>query len=121
MEHIEGVDPREEKLPRWVQEKLADARRRVREAENDAKLARLQSGPADSDTILEPWGGGRDTEPIKLGKGAEVRFLLPSGYIDVQVGRDHSTTEPFVRLSAERAVSIVPQSSNVVRIRNGKY
>ena len=108
-------DPREEKLPRWVQDRLAEARRRVREAEAGALEARLGTKPEDSLVIVEKF----DTVPIGLGD-AQVAFKPSLGvdwtrFITVRV------LNGGIEISGNSGpLVITPVASNVVRIKIGE-
>jgi hypothetical protein len=110
-------DPREEKLPAWARGLISQLRRRAERAEGRAAEARLGSGPADTDTLLDPY----DDTPIRLPKGSRVRFLLDATtpdaidrdrlYVDVSVNRRYG--KPLVELHSGKALLIRPVSSNL--------
>ncbi len=109
--NIIDVDEREERLPKWAKEKLADARRRVQNANELAQEARLATKPDDTDTLVNPWG-----KSIGLPKGERVRFLLSKDdnlrdWVDVRV-KDGS-----LELMAGGSLILRPQVTNVVSVK----
>ncbi len=111
MQNIIVVDDRETRLPKWAQEKLADARRRVESAERSANKARLATNPADTNTVIDPYAD----IPIGLPKNANVRFLLGDerrrSYVDVRVDGD------AVHVMGGGMLAVMPKSGNVVDVR----
>lgn len=96
------TDPREEKLPRWAQDLLQDAR-------SDANQYRRRLGETrtaeNSDVMLDPVSD----EPRGLGGNhTRIRFL---DQVDV-LTRD-GTVEI---IAVEGALRIEPKTSNVVRV-----
>ncbi len=109
-------DPREEKLPRWVQEKLAEARRRVKEAESNALEARLGTKPEDSLVIVEKF----DCVPIGLGD-VSVTFKPAPGADWTSFIQVRSLNGGIEVYANSGPLAITPVSSNVVRIKNGEW
>ncbi len=73
MKKIDTVDPREDKLPVWAREMLADARCRTTEAEAKAEALRQETRPDESNTIIRSSYG----KEIGLGKSPRVVFKIP--------------------------------------------
>ncbi len=111
MGNIIEVDEREQRLPKWAQEKLTDARRRVRDANELAQAARLATKPDETDTLIDPWG-----DSIGLPKGERVRFLLADDdnlreWVDVRV------KDGVLELMGGGSLVLRPQVTNVVHIK----
>jgi hypothetical protein len=121
VEKAEIEDPREAKLPVWVREHISDLRRALREERARADAARRDGGPEDSDTILDEW----DRVPVRLGRGVRVTFALDEAtFLTASVKRDGSSPYLEILARSERGMetlAVTPQSSNVVRVRTGKY
>lgn len=106
-------DPREEKLPVWAAAMIERLRARVFTETERASEARLRSGPADSDVLLDRY----DDQPIRLGRGTIVRFLVgdrSDDWIDVYVDRRSSGRRLSVR--GERSLLLRPAVTNVVDV-----
>lgn len=108
-------DPREENLPRWARDELGRLRAWLRTAQTRADQARLDSGPEDSNTFLDPY----DDIPVRLGRGIRVRFIPAEStikdirnWIDVSVDRWGD-----VEVSAGARLAVEPRSSNVIKLR----
>lgn len=116
-------DPREEKLPVWAAAAIERLRNRVTAAERDAAKARLSNGPADTDTLMDPYAD----VPIRLPKSESIRFILgatPEGrvqreYVDARVARDSLGGPSYLYVSGGDGLIVHPQASNVVRISVG--
>jgi hypothetical protein len=108
-------DEREERLPRWARVAMDDLRRQLADAKSSARAARLDTDPAASTAVLDPYAD----VPIGLGK-ARVRFLVPNStaaarserWVDVNVTRDGKAIE----VMTGRMMAVRPQSGNVVMI-----
>lgn len=105
----EGFDPeRWAKLPRWAQEDLRRAMRRIRELRE-----RVEAGPENSNTFTDPYGAN----PTPLGINRKIGFYLPEG---------RYTVEPSLRtvgvggltVFTQGLMLIQPRSGNSVDIRN---
>lgn len=111
------TDPREAKLPVWVRTELATLRRRVQNAELELNETRLDTDPANSDTVLDAYSA----IPVGLGKGTSVRFRLGnerhSQWADCKVKRDHNGMNPYLQIMAGTGVTVEPWSSNVIHLR----
>lgn len=98
-----------EKLPKWAQGHI-----RVLEQNLARERERLMAGPANSDTIAEPFAAA----PKALGKRPLVRFELAGehAYLDVRLDEDYKG-HPFAYLMGSNSIAIEPQSSNTCRVR----
>jgi hypothetical protein len=111
------VDEREERLPRWAQDKLAALRRVTRATLDELQHDRLASNPAESDMVLRP----HDDVPLGLGTGfdARVRAILdhdePDQWITLSVHPDRDGT--YLELMGSATLQLTMQSSNVVKVR----
>lgn len=111
-------DEREAKLPAWASAALTRLRSRVTAENRRADEARIGNGPADTDTVLDPY----EDVPIRLPKGQRVRFITGTGseqWIDVFVvpGSEQWGRPAVVELMGGSTLDIRPQSSNVVNVR----
>lgn len=104
---ISEVDPREEALPRWVQAKLADARRQVAEAWETAEAMTLATDPEGSDTIVRRMVGVRRGGEIGLGKRPTVQFR-----VNPPDGRDRIDTYDYVE-------AVLMENGDGLTIRGG--
>lgn len=70
------IDPREDKLPVWTRNLLADLRTRVRvlDKQNEEMQAHLENGPEGSNTFVEV-----DDISRPIGKDVVVQFRLAEG------------------------------------------
>jgi hypothetical protein len=108
-------DLREPRLPKWAQDALANMRRRVKEAEDAARAARLGTIPSESDMVLD-----RHSEvPIGLGRNPTVRVVLSrdrshevEDYLDVRLNHDRSAVE----IMGSSTLRIRPQVTNVISV-----
>lgn len=109
-------DPREEKLPRWAQAALSA----LRNENNLLQDALKEKSPHESDTFIAETLLMKE---IGLGDSPRIRFkLTETAQFDVVIDRHHSPGGPFLSVSSRwETIGIVPQSSNVVRIREGRY
>jgi hypothetical protein len=108
-------DPREVKLPVWVQDELNHLRRDLADARADRDRARLDTDPDGSNTIIARY----DAIPIGLGDSPRVRFFVGANrdrdYIDVHVD-EHDASRITVQSAGFDWMSVRPQSGNVVTI-----
>lgn len=110
------VDDREAKLPRWTQELLRHARRRVRTAEADAAQARGETDPANSVMLLNTWRTHDGMHPIGLGTKPTVTAALgrrrPDGslvdYIDFTVNGE------YVEVRGSTQLLVIPEVTNAI-------
>lgn len=112
---IDKPDPREERLPKWAQEMIQDARRRTERAEKARDKARQGTDPQGSRAVRYFY----DEIPLGLGARPNVRFTLEPGgyghsyrYVDVRI----SESDRRVEIMGGRSIHIEPVSSNVVHI-----
>jgi hypothetical protein len=111
-------DPREARLPAWARGLIdglrahAEAVRRAHaRADEEARQARLDTGPDGSTAVLYPYS---DRGPVGLGPEAQVRFLLGRGrWVDVRV--NPRTGE--IELNGDCRLIFTAYSSNVVMIK----
>lgn len=111
-------DPREAKLPRYAQETLAELRLELDRERRRADEARLETQPG-SDTFVSFF----DREPVGLGNGTPVRFVLAEDrnpdqswhYIDARVTRTDG--RPVLQLMGGHGLTICPQATNVIDVR----
>lgn len=115
IDKIDVIDDRENKLPVWAREKLADARRRVKDAERQATEARLATAPDESRAVMYRYA----EVPVGLGANPTVRFTLKPGgwdhsfrYVDVRINERGDGVE----IMGGRSITVQPQTSNVVQI-----
>lgn len=102
------------RLPKWAQQEIAALQRQLAEAQRRADQARLDSGPADSNTLIDPY----DDVPIRLGVDVPVRFILQA--TDTRRLNDHwvevRVHENGLQLMAGRQLVFVPRVTNVTRV-----
>jgi hypothetical protein len=103
-------DPREGKLPQWAQRKLADSRRAVQFATEQAQEARLATKPSETDTVVDRYAD----IPIGLPKGCRVRYRTGphdlSDYFEIRADGNG------VEVHAGGPMVILPQVTNVLRL-----
>ncbi|MCX2949901.1 hypothetical protein [Lentzea sp. NEAU-D7] len=110
-------DPREDRLPRWVQVKLERLRdsariaaREVEYADRRAAEARLDTRPEESDAILV---AASDEIPIGLGKEPRIRFRANAEdglYVEVWLEND------VVWVRGPWGLVVHPYSGNVIKL-----
>jgi hypothetical protein len=120
LDELMKADEREERLPRWVRDRMESLRRAVRNAALDvmaadqrAEEARLATRPEESEAVLNPY----TDVPIGLGKDPRVRFrpnAPDGGHIDVWIEHD------VVRVMGPWQINVQPQSGNVIRVIGGQ-
>jgi hypothetical protein len=105
------ADPRESRLPKWAQEQLSDARRKIRELER--MNADLRSDVGDTNTHVLNYGS--DDQPLP--NNARVQFAFPGKGWDqhiqvyVEGGR--------LRIQGGRTLVIHPAVSNAFWVALG--
>lgn len=110
-----AADPREERLPKWAQDKLRDLRRHAGEQEEVARRAVFGTDPAKSTALLNPLAGHGG---IGLGENCVVRFRQ-----GVKPGQSPAWVDVEVRFGAvwvraDRALSVEPVAANSLRVRS---
>jgi hypothetical protein len=118
------VDEREAKLPAWARNLLDLARRRVREAEELAERARLDTAPGDSPIVLDHRGPHGESQPIGLGRRPWVRCVLsryPDGdaraYIEFSAEIDRATGAVVgADVRGSDTLRIAPMAANDVKV-----
>lgn len=106
------IDPREARLPRWVQNTISQLRMRLEEAQK--RIGELTEGPADADTWADPYA----EYPQPLARGQTIEFKLGEGldeFIRVRIIRDRAG-RATLDLNAGSAVSVLPRASNALEI-----
>ena len=116
-------DPREEKLPKWAQEKLSSLRQKVKETRH-ALNQELYSGISPDEPSV---GVGMDVEtshPAKLyPKHERVKFRFGKGignYIECNMVNDIHFGKRLVVRGGDM-VTIHPEASNTVSIKMERY
>jgi hypothetical protein len=108
------VDPREDKLPRWVREKLHALRRITMEAR--AELSAFKHGAEPTPFFLQGFGSGRDDQPFYVPEHfGGLKFGKPNDYhksINLNAERDG-----WLRISGGGAIAVQPSSSNVIFVK----
>jgi hypothetical protein len=108
LDELLQADPREDKQPVWVRDRLRSLRRALREQRDLAARAVKGTDAEGSTAILEPW---EDHGGIGLGKRPTVRFQAPGrGYVDITVRDD------AVELHGQHDLVIRPKVSNVAEV-----
>lgn len=108
------VDPREEKLPAWVRDKMATLRRAAKEARDE--LTALKSGGSPGPLWLENWDDQvRFYLPPEAGR---LRYGDPAGGANIILYADSQRPGWLVAQGEGRGLIIAPSSSNVVLIRS---
>lgn len=103
------IDPREEGLPKWVQEHLNHLRRSIRTLQ-DA----LEQDVSDANTFLR---GPHGVEPEALGKNVRVIFRVGEGKRHWARDMTVHTEDGVLKIMSDATVSIRPTASNVLEIR----
>jgi hypothetical protein len=113
-------DDREEKLPTWARKQISELRRRTKAAEDAVFQAAEGEKLEESDTIFRPYAD----IPKGLGIGQTVRFKLHSAQSPQKFSSDYVDIRVLVGVKGEaiqlmggRAVTLHPQSSNVINVR----
>lgn len=105
-----ATDPREAKLPKWVQAEFARLRRALDDVRADFEEYADKEMPEDAVAVANPY----DEHPrLAARKGEEVRFTL-GAYRHVDVKLDEFDRSLVVRGSA--GVRIEPLASNHFRL-----
>jgi hypothetical protein len=105
-----------ENLPRWARAEITRLR-----ADLAAYTARLNAGPADSDTFADPFSKARRP----LGRGTNIEFVLDSDSpwqagvpseirCRIDVGHDGV---PFLDVNGNGSIEVRPRASNAIEIR----
>lgn len=98
------------RLPIWAKEEIRRLQTRAFRAEEELALFRLGTyGPADTDTIAEPY---RDV-PVNLPLGVTIAFPAPQGGT-VRVRR----VKGYIEVNADGALSVKPVASNHIELRS---
>lgn len=111
---IPKPDPREANLPKWAQRQLSTLRRELDTALARAQVARTSLGPADTDTLLDPY----DDVPLLLPKGENVRFVLDAdsdSWMDVRVTR-RGGRPAHLHVMGSAPLAVFPEVTNVLSI-----
>lgn len=109
------ADPREEKLPRWVQDELARLRMHLGEARD--RIAELTGGNEDTDTIVDTDGD----YPQRLKRGATVEFHVGADRfgapmeIRVRVAQSQRG-RTVLDVNASDSLLVVPRVSNSIEL-----
>lgn len=108
--HFNEIDPREEKLPKYAQDKLAILRRELAHYKTMAEdLSQTVLSRVDHGIRLE-----RYPEPsINLPRGARVEFDTKDGKGTISVSKDNYGE---ISVSTVRRLLVRPVSSNVVNV-----
>jgi hypothetical protein len=108
-------DPREARQPQWVRTTISQLRMRLGEAQR--RIAELTDGPADSDTIADPYGA----YPLRLPRGETVEFHLGVGRngepmgLRVRVIRYHGG-RVVLDINANDTLLVLPRASNAIEL-----
>lgn len=111
---VNNTDKRIARIPIWAQDEISYLRKELGEAR--AAIATLSEGPADSSVLVH----GAGYPDRLLGRDPVIRFLLGSGYIEVQ--HDRENREYLIVRSCgdtqkTSGLAIQPSVANVVRVR----
>lgn len=106
-------DPREEKLPVWAAQALHRLRQRTLEAEAIAEEAKLATNPAESNTVLNPYG-----DTIGLGNDVSIEFRLPDPNHETHKikMRARINRHGVLEISGQAALIMRSEASNVLTI-----
>ena len=115
-------DAREEKLPRWARDLIAEIRR---DAENSrAVLDEIKgASPAAPVAVRDPYG---EHVGVAWGPYDEIRFAQ-SGEVAQGFGADgewigvRRREEGEIEISASSTLSVSPQAANVIRVKSSPY
>ncbi|WVX87983.1 hypothetical protein SEA_SNEK_63 [Arthrobacter phage Snek] len=98
------------RLPLWAKEEIRRLQQRAFRAEEELALHRSGAyGPADTDTVVDPYR----RVPLNLPKGASVEFRLPDGAIRVRTTKDGA-----LELNGDKALTIIPKVTNHFEVRS---
>jgi hypothetical protein len=108
-------DPREARQPQWIRNTLDQLRMRLGEARR--RVAELTDGPADSDTIADPYGDF----PQRLKRGESIEFHLGTARtgepmtVRVRVIRDRNG-RAVLDINANDTLLVLPRASNAIEL-----
>lgn len=110
------IDPREARQPQWIRHTLSQLRMRLDEAEK--RIAELTEGPADSDTIADPYGG----YPQRLKRGTAIEFQVGTNHfgeparVMVRVIRDRNGRAVLDLNVTDGVALVLPRASNTIEL-----
>lgn len=110
MNDVMEADAREERLPKYVQDKLRVLRMALQEQAALAEDALRRTNPGEAQVLLDPYA---DHDGIGLPDRTTVRFRPPEGgYLDISI------RDGWVTVHGEHSLEVRPQVSNGVRLRS---
>lgn len=111
------TDPRESKLPKWVQETLHGLRREL--ATERKRVAMLKHDVGETDTFIRDYANLKD---LPLPRGSVVAFDMPEGEYrtrhQVQV---YLTDRGTLHVQGDYALTVHPRASNAFDIAVERY
>lgn len=103
------VDPREEKLPVWAQQRLQALR-----ADLEYAGRRLAEGDTEDTRI---WADPYADVPRAVGEvGDNIRFVLPSGEVTIQLQEQGTLQIVCVGKRGSDSLVVQPRAANVVTV-----
>jgi hypothetical protein len=111
------TDPRESKLPKWVQDTLAGLRREL--ATERKRVAMLKYEVGETDTRIRDYSNLKD---LPLPKGSVVAFDMPEGdYPTRQQVQVYITERGTLHVQGDYGLVIHPRASNSFDIAIERY
>lgn len=112
---VTATDPRLARLPKWARDRLETLERELRIARRERDEARLDTAPAASSAVLDPYA----EIPVGLGN-ARVRFKVGDEnreeWIDAVVKVDVVSGRRYLELLGGTSLRLSPQVTNVLHV-----
>lgn len=112
-----SLDPREPKLPVWVQDKLAGLRRRIERLEQLVKETELATDPEGSEVVITRFDPVIRPGPIGLGRST-ITFKLPNTMKGHERYVEADVRDGWVYIRGSDGLVVRPSAANSIYVRS---
>lgn len=102
-----------QRLPKWAHEEILRLDRELQYWKD--RVAGISRG--DGGIVIAP----HSDAPVTFGDTETVRFMTPSGWLEVSIEKSGISVYAREGKFANDAINVVPQAANVVHLRLGPY